>query len=99
VPADHAHCRWACRGHVCQTVLACWRSPAAAMGACHPTCACAAPAPCRTVYVIRSHEGPLPAEGFAGMLDCGLLTQAPSLHSLEQVMPGWHEASQRSTAM
>lgn len=40
---------------------------------------------CRTAYFISSHEGPLPKQGFAELLDCGLLTQAPSLQSLEQV--------------
>lgn len=41
---------------------------------------------CRTAYFISSHAGPLPREGFAELLDCGLLTQAPSLQSLEQVL-------------
>jgi hypothetical protein len=40
---------------------------------------------CRTAYFISSQEGPLPMEGFAALLDCGLLTHAPSLQSLEQV--------------
>lgn len=38
----------------------------------------------RTAYFISSQEGPLPREGFAALLDCGLLTHAPSLQSLEQ---------------
>jgi hypothetical protein len=41
--------------------------------------------PCRTAYFISSHEGPLPQQGCAELLDCGLLTQAPCLQSLEQV--------------
>ncbi|WIA10356.1 hypothetical protein OEZ85_010548 [Tetradesmus obliquus] len=31
-------------------------------------------------------EGPMPDEGLAELLDCGVLTQAPSLRSLEQVL-------------
>jgi hypothetical protein len=41
--------------------------------------------PCRTAYFISSHEGSLPQQGCAELLDCGLLTQAPCLQSLEQV--------------
>uniref|UniRef100_A0A383W4S5 Dynein-1, subspecies f n=1 Tax=Tetradesmus obliquus TaxID=3088 RepID=A0A383W4S5_TETOB len=41
---------------------------------------------CRTFYCVRSCPGPMPDEGLAELLDCGVLTQAPSLRSLEQVL-------------
>ncbi|KAF8069431.1 DHC1 [Scenedesmus sp. PABB004] len=42
--------------------------------------------PAQTFYCINSREGPLPHEGLSEVLDCGLLTLAPSLSSLEQVL-------------
>ena len=52
-------------------------------------------ASCKAFYFLRSQSGRLAIEDMDTQIDCGILSEGPSLKMLQQVMPGFHAFTQQ----